>query len=123
MPKTVLLADDHEDNRIALQLMLEHAGYRTLGARDGAEAVELASAHSPDLVVMDLAMPEMDGREAARRLRADERTRRIPIVMLTAMALSVDREVLAGEGFDDILFKPILPLSLLDHIRGRIGPA
>jgi two-component system cell cycle response regulator DivK len=123
MPKTVLLADDHEDNRIALQLMLEHAGYRTLGARDGREAVDLALEHCPDLVVMDLAMPVMDGREATRAIKADERTAAIPVVMLTAMALSVDRETLAGEGFAGVLFKPVLPLTFLEDVRSRIGPA
>lgn len=123
MSKTVLLADDHEDNRIALQLMLEHAGYRTLGARHGAEAVELAIAHAPDLIVMDLAMPVLDGRAATRALKADARTRAIPVVMLTAMALSVDRDVLEEEGFAGLLFKPVLPLNFLADVRNRIGPA
>lgn len=123
MSKTVLLADDHEDNRVALQLMLEHAGYRTLGARHGAEAVELAIVHVPDLIVMDLAMPVLDGRAATRALKADDRTRSIPVVMLTAMALSVDRDVLEEEGFAGLLFKPVLPLNFLADVRNRIGPA
>jgi two-component system cell cycle response regulator DivK len=122
MPKTVLLADDHEDNRVALQLMLETAGYRTLGARDGQEAVELAIAHTPDLIVMDLAMPVLDGRAATHALKADERTSAIPVVMLTAMALSVDRERLQQEGFSGVLFKPVLPLAFLADVRSRIGP-
>ena len=112
MPKTVLLADDHEDNRAALQLMLEKAGYRTLGARNGREAVELALEHCPDLIVMDLAMPVLDGRAATQALKADARTREIPVVMLTAMALSVDRERLQEEGFSGVLFKPVLPTDL-----------
>jgi two-component system cell cycle response regulator DivK len=123
MPKTVLLADDHEDNRVALQMMLEHAGYRTLGARDGREAVDLALEHCPDLIVMDLAMPVMDGREATRTLKADDRTAAIPVVMLTAMALSVDRDALQDEGFAGVLFKPVLPLNFLEDVRTRIGPA
>ncbi|HSU17882.1 response regulator [Longimicrobium sp.] len=123
MPKTVLLADDHEDNRIALQLMLERDGYRTLGARNGREAVELAQEHRPDLIVMDLAMPVMDGREANRQLKSDDRTRHIPVVMLTAMALSIDRERLGSEGFDGVLIKPVLPPHFLADVRSRIGPA
>lgn len=123
MPKTVLLADDHEDNRVALQLMLERDGYRTLGARNGREAVELAVQHRPDLVVMDLAMPEMDGREATRLLKSDDRTRHIPVVMLTAMALSIDRERLGEEGFDGVLIKPVLPPHFLADVHTRIGPA
>jgi two-component system cell cycle response regulator DivK len=122
MSKTVLLADDHEDNRVALQLMLETAGYRTLGARHGQEAVELAIAHAPDLIVMDLAMPVLDGRAATRALKADDRTRSIPVVMLTAMALSVDRDGLEKEGFAGVLFKPVLPLNFLADVRSRIGP-
>jgi CheY-like chemotaxis protein len=123
MPKTVLLADDHDDNRAALQLMLEKAGYRTLGARHGREAVELALEHCPDLIVMDLAMPVLDGRAATRALKADARTAAIPVVMLTAMALSVDREGLQEEGFSGVLFKPVLPLHFLADVRARIGPA
>jgi two-component system cell cycle response regulator DivK len=123
MPKTVLLADDHEDNRAALQLMLEKAGYLTIGARHGQEAVELALEHCPDLIVMDLAMPVLDGRAATRALKADERTRGIPVVMLTAMALSVDRERLQEEGFSGVLFKPVLPPHFLADVRARIGPA
>ena len=119
--KTVLLADDHEDNRVALQLMLESAGYRTLGARHGQEAVELAVQHVPDLIVMDLAMPVLDGRAATRALKADARTRAIPVVMLTAMALSVDRDELEQEGFSGVLFKPVLPLDFLADVRSRIG--
>lgn len=122
MPKTVLLADDHEDNRSALQMMLERAGYRALGAHNGREAVELALEHCPDLIVMDLAMPVMDGREATRLLKADPRTRDIPVVMLTAMALSIDRESLVQEGFDTVIIKPVLPSVFLNDVRTRIGP-
>jgi two-component system cell cycle response regulator DivK len=123
MPKTVLLADDHEDNRVALQLMLEREGYRTLGARNGQEAVDLAREHGPDLVVMDLAMPVMDGREATRALKADPRTRDIPVVMLTAMALSIDRERVHEDGFAGVMIKPTLPSQFLAEVRARIGPA
>jgi CheY-like chemotaxis protein len=122
MPKTVLLADDHEDNRSALQMMLERAGYRTLGAHNGLEALDLALEHCPDLIVMDLAMPVMDGREATRALKADPRTQAIPVVMLTAMALSIDREILVDEGFDSILIKPVLPSVFLEDVKNRIGP-
>ena len=122
MPKTVLLADDHEDNRSALQMMLERAGYRTLGAHNGREAVDLALEHCPDLIVMDLAMPVMDGREATRALKADPRTADIPVVMLTAMALSIDRDSLVDEGFDTVLIKPVLPSVFLEDVKNRIGP-
>ena len=123
MPRTILLAEDHEDNRIALLTVLEHVGYRTLAARNGREAVDLAMQHLPDLVVMDLAMPVMDGKEAMRTLKADPRTAHIPIVVLTAMALSIDREKLEHAGFDGFLTKPCMPPYLLAEVRRFIGPA
>ena len=122
MPPTILLAEDHEDNRIALLTVLEHGGYHALAARNGQEAVELATEHLPDLVVMDLAMPVMDGREAMRRLKADPRTAGIPIVVLTAMALSIDRAKLEAEGFDGFLTKPCMPPYLLAEVRRLVGP-
>ena len=122
MPRTILLADDHEDNRHALLTVLAREGYRTLGAANGAEAVECALQHLPDLVLMDLAMPVMDGRGAMLELRADERTARIPIVVLTAMALSVDRDRLVAEGFDGLLIKPCMPPHLIQEVRKMVGP-
>lgn len=122
MPRTILLADDHEDNRLALLTVLEREGYRTLGAANGQEAVDLAREHLPDLILMDLAMPVMDGRGAMLALREDERTARIPIVVLTAMALSVDRDRLVAEGFDGLLVKPCMPPHLIQEVRKMVGP-
>jgi CheY-like chemotaxis protein len=123
MPPTILLAEDHEDNRIALLTVLEHGGYRTLAATNGREAVDMAREHHPDLVLMDLAMPVMDGKEAMRQLKADPATAGIPIVVLTAMALAVDADKLHGEGFDGFLTKPCMPPSLLQEVRRFVGPA
>ncbi|HEU0014723.1 MAG TPA: response regulator [Longimicrobium sp.] len=121
MSRTILLADDHEDNRIAILAVLERAGYRAVGASNGREAVERALQHRPDLVLMDLAMPEMDGRAAMRALKADERTAHIPVVVLTAMALSVDRDKMMAEGFDGLLIKPCMPPHLLKEVARLIG--
>jgi CheY-like chemotaxis protein len=122
MPRTILLVDDHEDNRLALLTVLAREGYRTLGAANGREAVEVCRERLPDLVLMDLAMPVMDGRQAMRVLREDPLTARIPIVVLTAMALSVDRDRLVAEGFDELLTKPCMPPTLLQQVRRMIGP-
>jgi CheY-like chemotaxis protein len=122
MPRTILLADDHEDNRLALLTVLEREGYRTLGAANGQQAVDVAREHMPDLILMDLAMPIMDGRQAMLQLRADERTARIPIVVLTAMALTVDRDRLVAEGFDGLLIKPCMPPHLVAEVRRMVGP-
>jgi CheY-like chemotaxis protein len=122
MPRTILLADDHEDNRLALLTVLEREGYRTLGAANGQQAVDVAREHMPDLILMDLAMPIMDGRQAMLLLRTDERTARIPIVVLTAMALTVDRDRLVAEGFDGLLIKPCMPPHLVAEVHRMVGP-
>jgi CheY-like chemotaxis protein len=122
MPRTILLADDHEDNRLALLTVLTREGYRTLGAANGQEAVDVAREHLPDLVLMDLAMPVMDGRQAMRLLKEDPLTAHIPVVVLTAMALSVDRERLVAEGFAELLTKPCMPPHLIRQVRAMIGP-
>ncbi len=122
MPRTILLADDHEDNRLALLTVLEREGYRTLGAANGHQAVQVAREHQPDLILMDLAMPVMDGRQAMQELRANPQTARIPIVVLTAMALSVDRDRLVSEGFDGLLIKPCMPPNLVAEVRRIVGP-
>lgn len=122
MPRTILLAEDHEDNRFALLTVLEREGYATLAAKNGQEAVELAGEHSPDLIVMDLAMPVMDGRAALKALRGDPRTRGIPVVALTAMSLTVSSAELEAEGFAALLTKPCMPPHLLAEVRRRIGP-
>jgi two-component system, cell cycle response regulator DivK len=123
MPRTILLADDHEDNRFALLTVLAREGYHTLGAANGKEAVELCREHLPDLVLMDLAMPVMDGRTAMRVLKQDPATAHIPVVVLTAMALSVDRDRLMAEGFVELLTKPCMPPHLIQAVRKLIGPA
>ena len=122
MPKTILLVDDHEDNRVALLAVLEREGYGTLAAANGQEALDIVREHSPDLVLMDLAMPVMDGRTAMQELRADPRTADVPIVVLTAMALSVDRDRMIAEGFNGLLIKPCMPPLLLKEVRSLIGP-
>lgn len=123
MSRTILLADDHEDNRLALLTVLAREGYRTLGAANGQEAVELCREHLPDLVLMDLAMPVMDGRTALRLLKADPHTAHIPVIVLTAMALSVDRDRMVAEGFAELLTKPCMPPHLIQEVRRMIGPA
>ncbi len=122
MPRTILLAEDHEDNRFALLTVLQREGYAALGARNGKEAVEMAAQHRPDMIVMDLSMPVMDGRAAVRVLKADPRTRSIPVVALTAMSLTVSSEELEREGFAGLLTKPCMPPRLLAEVRLRIGP-
>ena len=85
--KTVLLVEDNEDNLVVYRTILEHVGYRVIEARDGEEGVSRAKEHIPDLILMDISIPKMDGWEATQRLKADDNTKKIPIIALTAHAL------------------------------------
>ena len=111
----ILLAEDHLDSREALCALLEAFGFEVIPAVNGAEAVELARRHPPDLVLMDIMMPEVDGFEATRRLRDFPETRDIPIITLTAMEGSRTQALEAGA--DDFLAKPINSGQLLDKVR------
>jgi putative two-component system response regulator len=102
----ILIADDYDDNRELLRLLLESGGHVTSEARNGRECVALARREMPDIVLIDLSMPEFDGWETLRELRADERTRQIPCAALTAFAGDHDRRRALQEGFDGYLAKP-----------------
>jgi CheY-like chemotaxis protein len=118
---TLLLVEDNEDNRIIYSTVLRHLGYTVLEAQDGVAAVELARSAQPDLILMDISIPRMDGWEATRVLREDERTRDIPIIALTAHALADDRDRAAQVGFTSYLAKPIEPRVVVAEIRRLIG--
>jgi two-component system, cell cycle response regulator DivK len=115
-PALVLIADDVEDTRDMYRQFFELSGYRVVTAVDGADAVSVATERQPDIVIMDLMMPRVDGWEATRRLKADPRTRQIPIVALTGhggRAGEVGRDVT----FDGFLTKPLVPEQLLREIE------
>jgi CheY-like chemotaxis protein len=117
----VLIAEDHEDSRDALCTLLEAFGYRVHLAANGFEAVAEARARRPDLILMDMMMPGMDGLEATRTLRADPDFPRVPIVAVTAMEGAKDRVLAAG--CDDWVAKPIDIRSFLARIPGWLDPA
>ena len=119
--QTVLLVEDNEDNRIIYSTVLRHLGYEVLEAQDGVEAVELARSALPDLILMDISIPRMDGWEATRILRGDPRTHAIPIIALTAHALADDRERATEVGFSSYLAKPIEPRVVVAEVRRWIG--
>lgn len=106
-PKHVLVAEDVADNLLLIQSVLEAYGYTVSVAHNGAEAIELVGLLLPDLVLMDLSLPVVDGWEATRVLKSQELTRRIPIIALTAHAMQGDRERALMAGCDDYLSKPI----------------
>ena len=113
----VLIVDDNEKNMRLARDVLRFAGFRTLEATTGGEAIALASEHLPDVILMDIRLPDMDGTDAARRLRDDARTARIPIVALTSLAMKGDREWFLATGFDGYLEKPISVRELPDQVR------
>ena len=121
--KTVLLVEDNEDNRTIYSTVLRHLGYQVIEAVDGLQAVALARSELPDLILMDISLPGMDGWEATRVLREDPSTRAIPIVALTAHALADDRKRAMEVGFDSYLAKPVEPNAVIAEVRRLIGSA
>lgn len=113
MSASILIADDYEDNRELLRLMLATDGYTIREARNGRECVSMARLDPPDLVLVDLAMPELDGWGVLRELRADERTNSIPCVAASA---SAERESAIQRGFNDYLSKPFRKQELLSMV-------
>ena len=113
----VLIVDDNEKNRKLAQSVLSAAGFRTLEAATGAEAVAMAVEHVPDVVLMDLQLPDIPGTEAARRLRDSERTAGIPVVALSAMVLEGTGGWLEEAGFAGWLEKPIRVRTFPDQVR------
>ena len=118
-PPVVLIAEDHEDSRDALRTLLDALGYRVLVARNGAEAVEVARAARPDLILMDMMMPAVDGFEATRTLRADPGFREVPIVAITAMEGA--REAVFEAGCSDVVVKPIDIRAFLTRMPEWLG--
>ncbi|BAC89625.1 response regulator [Gloeobacter violaceus] len=105
--KHILVAEDVADNLLLIQSILESSGYMVSVAQNGAEAIDLVTSKLPDLVLMDLSLPIVDGWEATRVLKAQDATRHIPIIALTAHAMQGDREKALLAGCDDYLSKPI----------------
>jgi two-component system cell cycle response regulator DivK len=113
----VLVVDDFEDNRSMYAVYLTYSGYDVVEAADGQEAVEVASLRMPDVIVMDLTLPVMDGWEATRRLKANEQTRHIPIIALTGHALAGQARDAREAGCDAFLAKPCLPEMLVEKVQ------
>lgn len=117
MGKTVLLVEDNADNQEIYRLILKHHGFVVLQAWDGECGVRMARHHAPDLILMDLTMPVVDGLEATRMLKADPATSGIPIIALTAHAETEDRDAAAEAGCVSFLSKPVAPNSVAIEVR------
>ena len=119
----ILVVDDDERNMKLFRDVLQASGYRTVEASTGTDAVRLAVEHAPDLVLMDIRLPDIDGLEALRRIRSTERTASIPVLAVTAQAMKGDREKFIEAGFDEYLSKPIDVDELLDAVGRYAGRA
>ena len=117
----ILVVEDNAKNMKLVRDVLQATGYRTLEAMTGEHALELASEHVPDLVLMDIRLPDMDGPETLSRLRLDERTGAIPVIAVTAQAMRGDRERFLAAGFDGYLSKPVDVDELLETVKRYCG--
>lgn len=120
---TILLVEDHEMNRDMLSRRLTRKGFRILTAEDGRSGVDLARKELPDLILMDLSLPVMDGWEATRRLKRADETRAIPVIALTAHAMAADRAQAYEAGCDDVDTKPVELDRLLGKINAALNPS
>ncbi|MDQ0510662.1 MULTISPECIES: response regulator [Ancylobacter] len=117
MSKTVLIVEDNELNMKLFNDLLEAHGYVTLGTRHGLEALDLARKHRPDLILMDIQLPEISGIDVTRRLKADPELKAIPVIAVTAFAMKGDEERIREGGCEAYLSKPISVAKFLETVR------
>ena len=121
MSKRILVVEDHEENRRILRLLLTKAGFELIEAETGEDGVRLAATERPDLILMDIQLPGLDGYEATRQIKADPALRTIPIIAVTSYALSGDDQKALAAGCDAYVTKPFSPRALLGKIREYLG--
>jgi two-component system, cell cycle response regulator DivK len=120
MSKRILVVEDHEDNRQILRDLLGAAGFEMVEAHDGESAHPIAARERPDLILMDIQLPGIDGYEATRRIKGDVALKAIPLIVVTSYALSGDEEKARLAGCDDYVAKPYSPRQLLAKIRSYL---
>ncbi len=120
MSACILVVEDQEDNRRILRDLLASAGFDTVEAVTGEEGVRLAGEHVPDLILMDIQLPDIDGYEATRRIKSDPALSGIPIIAVTSYALSGDEEKAMEAGCDGYVAKPFSPRALLQKVRDQL---
>ncbi|MBL8537266.1 MAG: response regulator [Hyphomonadaceae bacterium] len=121
MAKTVLIVEDSELNMRLFNDLLEAFGYRTVKTRDGRQALPLAREHKPDLIIMDIQLPEISGLDITDRLKKDEALKKIPVIAVTAFAMRGDEQKILAAGCDGYLSKPISVTTFLETVRKHIG--
>ena len=121
MTKRILMIEDTEDNRQIVRDLIDSVGYELIEAHDGAAGLAMAAEHKPDLILMDIQMPVMDGYEATRRIKANPELKAIPIVAVTSYALSGDEAKARAAGCDGYIAKPYSPRQMLAKVREILG--
>ena len=120
LPRKILIVEDNEDSRELVVKVLRNKGYEMVQAADGEEALEKAVAEKPDLILLDISLPKLNGYEVAKKLKAMEEFQEIPIVALTAHAMKGDRENVIVSGFEGYISKPVNVRELPDQVRAYI---
>ena len=118
--KKILVVEDNENNLYLMKFMLEKKGYRFIEAREGEKGVSLAEKEKPDLIIMDIQLPDIDGLEAVRRIRASEADGKIPIVAVTSYAMVGDKEKALASGCNGYIGKPINVDTFVDEVAGYL---
>ena len=121
MGKRILIVEDNPQNRYLVSFLLEQQGYELITAEDGAEALEMLETDAPDLILMDMQLPKIDGYEATRRIKANERLRDIPLVALTAHSMRRDEQRAIDAGCDEFVTKPVDADGLLALVGRLLG--
>jgi DNA-binding response OmpR family regulator len=116
----VLVVDDEEYIQHILNFSFGAEGYEVITAADGAEAIQKAISEKPDVIVLDIMMPKMDGYQACKKLKSDPQTKSIPVILLTAKGRDVDRQLGSEAGADDYVVKPFSPGRLIERVEGMI---
>ena len=120
LSRTILVVDDFDDTRLIMRLWLERRGYRVVEASDGVEALDVARMEQPDLIIMDIEMPALDGLAATRRLREDEQLRRVPVVAVSAYGAEHWRARAIEAGCNDYVSTPFEPAELAELITSLL---
>jgi two-component system cell cycle response regulator DivK len=118
--KTILIVEDNELNMKLFNDLLEAHGYATLKTMDGIEAIKMARAHRPDLIVMDIQLPEISGLDVTKWLKEDDNLRHIPVIAVTAFAMKGDEEKIRGAGCEDYISKPISVAKFIETIEKHL---
>ncbi len=120
MSKKILIVDDDPDSLKLIELMLQRRGYTVVSAQSGNQALEDVKTEKPDLIILDVMMPGMDGHQVCRKLRANAQTTHLPVIMFTAKSLVGDKVAGFQAGADDYLTKPIHPVELVSHVQALL---